>query len=519
MDAFRTFLWYAAAMRMSTARTAVWAGAIALAIACPASGLPPAATSLGHVSIYRGPIHWQVLLCQFTDSASLAQQNGISPQPLHDPDYYTSLFFTPGTSGLQDYVRAVSYGAASVTGAVHGWYTEPYTFAQAKARHRFDHLTDCIKAAAHPQARYGPQAPAYTPPPNDRIYVITSPGIDLVGYNDRGAVGQDWGFHTNSNGTMRIQRGTALPEIAHEFGHGIGLAHSFSDDFASRHGGAPGEYDNQWDLMSAADIFSDPTGAFGGGPPFLDAHHLDELGWLGISRVTNLGVGTPGSSTVTLAALTHPEAKGFLEARIFFDPKDRFHYYTVEYRVADSWDSGLSGGRLNYPNKMIFINEVAYWGGDHHNLYIGYLQRAQGTDPARGVGMPDQSLTANGVTIAVQSLSTTVATVTVTTTQRITYSGQQDDEYGPHTCATGFVWRGADDLDYVCVSPATRAQTQADNAAAASHEQPGGSDACVSGYVWREAFPNDQVCVTPQTQAQARLDNSQALRRLMMPNS
>lgn len=503
-------------MRFITKST-IAAGALALALACPASGLPPAATSLGHVSIYRGPIHWQVILCQFADSASLAQQNNISPQPLHDPDYYTNLFFTAGTSGLQDYVNAVSYGAASVTGSVHGWYTEPRTFAQAKARHRFDHLRDCIKAAARPSSKDGPQSPAYTPPRDDRIYVITSPGVDLVGFNDRGAVGQDWGFHTNSNGSIKIQHGTALPEIAHEFGHGIGLAHSFSNDFASRHGGAPGEYDNQWDLMSAANIFADPTKAFGGGPPFLDAHHLDELGWLPMSRVSDLGVGTPGAATVTLAALTHPEAKGFLGARIFFDPNDRFHYYTVEFRVADGWDSGLSGGKLKYPSKMIMISEVKYWGGIH-KLYIGYLQRAAGDDPARGVGMPDQSLSANGITISVQSTSANQATVKITTTQQMTFSGMKDNEYGPHTCAVGYVWRAADDLDYVCVTYATRAQTRADNAAVASRHKPG-SNECIEGYVWRDAFPDDRVCVTPQTQLQAAQDNSQALKRLMMPNS
>jgi M6 family metalloprotease-like protein len=501
-------------------RTLVLAAAIALTVSLPASGLPPAATSLGHVSIYRGPIHWQVILCQFSDSANLAQQNGISPQPLHDLDYYTGLFFTAGTLGLQDYVKAVSYETASVTGSVHGWYTEPRTFAQAKARHRFDHLMDCIKAAERPpsSSTYGPQPAAYTPPKDDRIYVITSPGVDLVGFNDRGAVGQDWGFQTNSNGTIKIQHGTALPEIAHEFGHGIGLAHSFSNDFASRHGGAPGEYDNQWDLMSAANIFADPTKAFGGGPPFLDAHHLDELGWLAMRRVSDIGVGTPGATTVTLAALTHPDAKGFLEARIFFDPKDRFHYYTVEFRVADSWDSGLSGGRLNYPEKMILINEVAYWGGDHHNLYIGYLQRAAGDNPARGVGMPDQSLNANGITISVQSMSADQATVRIATTRQITFSGRQDNEYGPHTCSVGYVWRAADDLDYVCVTAAIRDQTRADNAAATSrHKQ--GSDECIEGYVWRGAFPGDRVCVAPQSQLQAQQDNSQALRRLMMPNS
>jgi hypothetical protein len=60
---------------------------------------------------------------------------------------------------------------------------------------------------------------------------------------------------------------TQLPEIAHEFGHGVGLNHSWSNDVTYKDCGSwcggPGEYDNLWDLMSAANIYVDPTGAFG----------------------------------------------------------------------------------------------------------------------------------------------------------------------------------------------------------------------------------------------------------------
>lgn len=39
-------------------------------------------------------------------------------------------------------------------------------------------------------------------------------------------------------------------------------------------------------------------------------------------------------------------------------------------------------------------------------------------------------------------------------------------DYGPNTCLNGYVWREAFVGDTVCVTPATRAQTRADNAAA-----------------------------------------------------
>src|SRR6516164_288550 len=74
-------------------------------------------------------------------------------------------------------------------------------------------------------------------------------------------------------------------------------------------------------------------------------------------------------------------------------------------------------------------------------------------------------------------------------------------------CIQGFVWREADPTDHVCVTPQTRAQTAADNAAPGRMNPKG---MCIQGFVWREADPTDHVCVTPQTRAQAAADNSAA---------
>jgi hypothetical protein len=46
-----------------------------------------------------------------------------------------------------------------------------------------------------------------------------------------------------------------------------------------------------------------------------------------------------------------------------------------------------------------------------------------------------------------------------------------DLPYGPDTCIQGFVWREAFDGDTICVTPGERADTKADNAAAASRRQ------------------------------------------------
>jgi hypothetical protein len=89
-------------------------------------------------------------------------------------------------------------------------------------------------------------------------------------------------------------------------------------------------------------------------------------------------------------------------------------------------------------------------------------------------------------------------------------------------CLQGYVWRQAYSGDYVCVTPATRAQAAADNAAAVSRVQTGGGAygqyTCVQGYVWRQAVPDDYTCVTPEVRAQAAYDNSQAAGRVALLN-
>jgi hypothetical protein len=436
-----------------------------------AAGFP----AQSHARPFRGDIPWSFLLCKFSDS----------PAPPHDITYYRNLTIATGTNGLADYVHSVSYGTADLAGStVHGWYTEPHTTAYELAQGRWQRLLDCQSAAA---------SGGYTVPSGQRIYVLTSPGVDLVGFQNTAALGDD---------------NVALPELAHEFGHGIGLSHSFSNDPGYRNAtwAQIGEYDNPWDLMSAANVYVDPTGAFGGGPPLLDAHHIDEMGWLPKSRILTLAADGVATRTVTLAALTHPEASGYLLARVPFDGSDPFHFYTVEYRTPDGWDAGI-------PSGIVLINEVKYDSADSD--YHTYLLRTLGSFTGTGNGPPVQSVSSGGVTISVVSTAGNQATVSLHTSLAPAKAGLV---YGPNTCAVPYVWREADDRDFVCVSPATRAQARADNAAAGSRHV-SGSDTCKQGYVWREAFPGDHVCVAVSVRTQARTDNGQAGSRLMKPNA
>lgn len=83
------------------------------------------------------------------------------------------------------------------------------------------------------------------------------------------------------------------------------------------------------------------------------------------------------------------------------------------------------------------------------------------------------------------------------------------------SCRDGYVWRLIRSSDRICVPPSSKAQADADNAAAASRKCTAihGADTCAEGYVWREAFPGDTVCVPPATRSQAAADNTAAASR------
>jgi hypothetical protein len=103
-----------------------------------------------------------------------------------------------------------------------------------------------------------------------------------------------------------------------------------------------------------------------------------------------------------------------------------------------------------------------------------------------------------------------VALAGIALTVPATSASAASGDPGPETCRQGYVWREARASDLVCVSPGTRDQVRADNAARQSRWTDGafGPHTCVVPYVWREAFNGDDVCVTGTRRAEARADNN-----------
>jgi hypothetical protein len=453
--------------------------------------LPAAA----HATAVRGPIPWDFLVCKFSDTTSV---------PLTISQVQTKLNGS-GVGSLGDWIGSVSNGKASLSAiTVHGYYTVPITGAAAVAAENAGRgaIYKACLAAAEKSTGTGLTAP-FTTTTGHGLTVLTSPSIDEYG----------------ATGYSMDGVGDPVGEFAHEFGHGLNLNHSWTNDYYSYlPPGAGGDYGNPWDTMSygrVTDATSSPQTTYDGGPG-LDAYHMDALGWIPLSRILNVGAGGVQTQTVTLAPLNHPERTGYLLVRVPISAADPFHYLTVEYETNDGWYSGI-------PGQQILINEVVQpsvadlrafpsFTGGWPSYYTTYLQRAPSTSQGANDGLPLQSENIFGTKIALQGTPGDTASVTAT-------AGYLNAAiFGPNTCADPYVWRQADDSDYVCVTLAARQQATNDNAAAGSRTLPN-SQTCKTGFVWRQAFPGDLVCVTPATKTATSSDNAAAVSRYLKSNT
>lgn len=253
--------------------------------------------------------------------------------------------------------------------------------------------------------------------------------------------------------------------------------------------------------MSWANNFGWQTSLFSNSGTGLNAYNLDRMGWVPMDRVFRFGEDGLFDKTLTLTALSEPRGTGYHMVRIPFNGTDNQQYYTVEYRVPDKWDRGITGG------SKVLVHEVAKkpatkcgTGAALESTYRSYLL---GTS----LSAPIETIQMNGIRLYVLSKDATAKTATV----RITSTKALAPGYGPNACKSGYVWRQADSRDYVCTTPARRDAVQVENSLASSRRDPNGgaygSNTCLTGYVWREAWPGDYVCVPAASRSTAKAEN------------
>jgi hypothetical protein len=323
-----------------------------------------------------GATPWAVIKCKFSDQPQ---------EPAFDAGLFT------GNNGMLGYWRDVSYGIISLNGTtVHGWYTLPYTLAEAKTKSRQENIDGCIEAAE-------------------------DQGVDLSQYYGVVAIiNAQLDSGAQGIGRVLLDPLSWFPTFAgHEMGHGYGLDHSYDDSgvvYCANY--QPGEYGDGWDIMSAETFGPDDptfTGTYGKSGPGLNALKLQELGWLPGNRKFTW---TGNSQTMTVAALNHPEASGYLMCKVPRDLFQDFFYYTIEFRSKSGWDRAI-------PQDTVLIHERRVNG-------LHYLIRAGGgAERLAGEAFDDLNYNVTITVLGIDSFSST-ATVNVGRSEawvEIGYSG------------------------------------------------------------------------------------------------
>ncbi len=286
----------------------------------------------GNASAITGNQPIAVVLCKFTDRTN---------EP-HPQSYYQDMFSETGAgkSGVFDYWKDNSYGQLDLTGTVvKGWYTVPKTVAEWNALSRNGKIDACA-TQGDPDIDYSKFAGVVT------LTNQTGFQEDLFGGGPPTAIN---GTTYPNLGRMDSEEDQQFNGILHESAHLLRLEHS---RILSQ---SPGQddYGDQWDIGSCLGCFgtTSPWGAngFRGAGPGSNVVQRDTAGWIAAGRKTELqNGGSCTQSTVTLAALNHPEVTGFLEAKIpaaIFIQKigtsTTTDHYAVELREKSGWDAGI----------------------------------------------------------------------------------------------------------------------------------------------------------------------------------
>jgi hypothetical protein len=241
---------------------------------------------------------WAIILCKFKDDNS-------EPFPMQ---YYQDLFTKDDNGSVWNMVRYFhdcSHGNTDVSGSkVCGWFQLDQSVGDYNA------LAGAARGQLIQWGRAAAQAAGKNLAPFFNTVVCTNLWHDI-----------------GETGTGVVAQGkTAIPSLlGHEMGHGFGLQHS-------RLNGSTQDYQDPWDIMSAANDFATSDSEFSTIGPGMNAANMRSLKWLDESRVWN-GSKAGYDQTVKLRPLLRHDLAGWLAAD--------FNGYLVEFRVKEGWDDGI----------------------------------------------------------------------------------------------------------------------------------------------------------------------------------
>ena len=371
-----------------------------------------------------------VVLCKFSDRTTEPH-----PRSFYDDQFTAS---GVGKQGLFDYWKTVSYSQLDLTGTVvKGWYTAqrpagtPLTVAQWNALTRSQKIDACGTAALG-DVNFNNFA---------GVVVLTNQsGLqeDLFGGGPPTTIN---GTSYPNLGSMDSEEDQRFDGIAHETLHLLRMNHS---RILSQ---SPGQddYGDPYDMGSCLGCFGtySPWGLNNLGGPGLNVVQMDTAGWIAANRITNLNNSTCQQSTVQLAALNHPEASGFLEARIpasiaitKIGTSTTTDHYALEFREA----SGLDAGILN-DTVLVHLHGLdtySYW-VDQSGIAGTYYSASGGTLLQGGDEYVD---TTNKAYVAVNALDSAAHNATLTIggcklNAALSYSGDTTADFNDQVTLAG----------------------------------------------------------------------------------
>ena len=245
---------------------------------------------------------WAIIRVKFTDSAAV---------PFGD-QYYQDLFTANdvgSTWNMPKYYRDYSHGKLDLTESkVFGWFDIPHSVADYNALGGGgrDQLIKWARKAA------------------------TDNGVDLSPFFSVVICTNVWSdIGASPTGAGVICQGPTTAQemlLAHEMGHIYGMMHS-------RMEGSTVDYQDQWDIMSAANVFSASDSEFTLKGPGVNASNMRGRGWLDETRVWKSSA-VSFDTEITLRPLVRRDLKGFLAAEL---PGG----YLAEFRVREGWDGSI----------------------------------------------------------------------------------------------------------------------------------------------------------------------------------